>query len=67
MYIDFAVINTDLSEKQAKQQIADVIKYGVNSVSIPYYLLKSCSRNFLLSSNIDISCFVDFPLGISDL
>lgn len=67
MYIDFAVINTDLSEKQAKQQIADVIKYGVNSVSIPYYLLKSCSRNFLLSANIDISCFVDFPLGISDL
>lgn len=66
MYIDFAIIDTDLNEKQAKQQIAEVIKHGVNSISMPYYLLKSCSKNLLGSQKIDISCFVDFPLGISD-
>lgn len=66
MYIDFAIIDTDLNEKQAKQQIAEVIKYNVDSISIPYYLLKSCSKNLLNSQKIDISCFVDFPLGVSD-
>ena len=67
MYIDFAITDTDLNEKQAKQYMADAMKYNVDSISIPYYLLKSCGKSFLGSKKIDISCFIDFPLGISDL
>jgi len=67
MHIDFAITDTDLNEKQAKQYIAEAIKHNVNSISIPYYLLKSCSKSLLSSKQIDISCFVDFPLGISDI
>lgn len=66
MYVDFAIIDTDLDEKQAKQQITEVLKYGTKSICLPYYLVKSCK--YLIDTEIiDLSCFVDFPIGISDI
>jgi deoxyribose-phosphate aldolase len=65
MYIDFAIIDADLDEKKAKEQISEVVICGVNSITIPYYLIKPCKN--LVNLNIhDLSCFIDFPLGISD-
>lgn len=66
MYIDFAIINTDLNEKDAKEIIKEVIDYGINSITTPYYLIKPCKN--LINPNIhDLSCLIDFPLGISDI
>lgn len=66
MYIDFAIINTDIDEKIAKEQINEAIIYGINSITVPYYLIKPC-KNLFNPHNCDLSCFIDFPLGISDI
>lgn len=66
MYVDFAIINTDIDEKQAKQQIETVLKHNVDGICLPYYLVKCCK--YLVDTEIkDYSCFIDFPIGISDL
>lgn len=65
MYIDFAIIDTDLNEKKAKEQIGEAVICGVKSITLPYYLIKPC-KNLLNLKLHDLSCFIDFPLGISD-
>lgn len=66
MYIDFAIIDTDLDEKTAKEQISQAIIHGVSSVTVPYYLIRPSKT--LINKNIqDLSCLIDFPLGISDI
>lgn len=65
MYIDFAIINTDINEAEAKTIITEVIKYPINSITVPYYLVKSI-KNIIQDCPISISCFIDYPLGISD-
>jgi deoxyribose-phosphate aldolase len=64
MYIDFAIINTEITESDGKNLLAQIKNYPINSVSIPYYLFKSFKP--LLSENIRLSCLIDYPLGISD-
>lgn len=65
MHIDFALIDTDLADNDAKKIIEEIIKYPVNSITIPYYLVKSVKN--LLPDSISLSCLIDYPLGISDL
>lgn len=65
MYVDFAIINTDLDEKQAKQQITEVATYGIDSLCLPYYLVKSC-KYLIDTDKVDFSCLIDFPIGVSD-
>lgn len=65
MYIDFAIIDTDLDEKKAKQDIETVVKYGVDGICLPHYLIKPC-KYLINTETTDLSCFIDFPLGISD-
>jgi deoxyribose-phosphate aldolase len=65
MYIDFAIINTEITESDAKNILLNIKNYPINSISIPYYLFKSFKS--LLSDKIRLSCFIDYPLGISDL
>lgn len=65
MYVDFAIIDTDNEDKKVKETISSALKYNVNSITVPYYLLRSC-KPVLKNSNTDLSCLVDFPLGISD-
>lgn len=65
MYVDFAIISTDINDKQAKQQISEVIKLGVDGISLPFYLIKVC-KNLIDTEVTDLSCFIDYPLGVSD-
>lgn len=65
MYIDFALIDTDLADAEAKKLAEEVIKYSINSITAPYYLIKSIRG--LIPENILLSCLVDYPLGISDI
>lgn len=65
MYIDYAIIDPDINEKQAKTDIRHAVAHGANSITVPYYLLKTCS--YLVDKEVhDYSCFIDYPLGISD-
>lgn len=64
MYIDFAIINTDTNETETKTTISQACKYPINSITIPYYLIKGVKN--IIPEHITISCLIDFPLGISD-
>lgn len=64
MYVDFAIIDTDTKEKEAKDKISEVITHGINSVTIPQHFLKLV-KSICLDNNVSLSSFVDFPLGIS--
>lgn len=65
MYIDFAIIDTDTIETTAKDTIKYIIDHSlVNSITVPYYFSKLVKP--YLSNGLDFSCFIDFPLGISD-
>lgn len=65
MYIDFAIINTDLSDIEVKQNIEQVLSYNINSITVPFYLLKVIKN--LIGDKAALSCFIDYPLGISDI
>lgn len=65
MYIDFAINNTDINDTEAKSLITALINYPVNSITAPYYSIKSI-KNILGNTSIGLSCFIDYPLGISD-
>ena len=63
MNIDYAIINTDLNENQIKELIKKITSYStVNSITVPYYLIKNVKN----LSNLDISCLIDYPMGIAD-
>ena len=65
MYIDFALIDTEVNETTARALINEIQPYQINSITLPYYLIKPVKN--LVSSPTQISCLIDFPLGISDL
>lgn len=65
MYIDFALTSTDLSETDVKKIIAEVDTYPVNSITVPFYLIK-CIKGLLNNDKI-LSCLIDYPLGLSDI
>lgn len=65
MYIDFALIDTDLADNDAKKIIEEIISYPIDSITAPIYLIKSLKN--LIPDKIILSCFVDYPLGISDM
>lgn len=64
MYIDFAINDTEINEAEAKQLAIEVSKFPINSITVPHYLIKSVRS--LITTNINISCFIDYPLGVSD-
>lgn len=68
MYIDFAINTTDINDTEAKNLSLEIIKYPINSITVPYYLLKTIKQSVSASNKqIALSCFIDYPLGISDL
>lgn len=68
MYIDFAFINTDTNEVTVKEDIKQILSLNcVNSITLPYYLIRAAKSLLLDYKNIDLSCLIDYPLGISDL
>jgi deoxyribose-phosphate aldolase len=70
MYIDFAINSTDINDAEAKRLLTDVLTYRVDSITVPYYLLK-LTKNIINTCNkeqiVNMSCFIDYPLGISDI
>jgi deoxyribose-phosphate aldolase len=65
MYIDFAFIDTEINESQAKETIKSIIDNGyVNSITVPPYFTKIIKP--YINNGLDFSCLVDYPLGISD-
>lgn len=68
MYIDFAINGTDINEAETKLIISSLVKYPINSITVPYYLIRPV-KQILTQSNkkIVLSCLIDYPLGISDI
>lgn len=67
MYIDFAFTDTDINDASAKETIIEINKYNnVNSITLPFYLIKGL-KNLIDTNNLHLSCFIDYPLGISDI
>jgi deoxyribose-phosphate aldolase len=65
MYIDFAFIDTEISENEAKETIKSIIdKSYVNSITVPIYFIKLIKP--YINNGLDFSCLIDYPLGISD-
>lgn len=65
MYIDFAFIDTETSESQAKDTIRLIVDNGyVNSITVPIYFTKIIKP--YINNGLDFSCLIDYPLGISD-
>lgn len=68
MYIDFAINTTDINDAESKILINRTISYGIDSLTVPYHLVKVAKHCINTSHKpVNLSCFVDYPLGISDL
>jgi deoxyribose-phosphate aldolase len=66
MYIDFAITDTEINEAEAKILVNEIQQCPVQSITLPYYLIKTV-KNLVPQDKIVISCFIDYPLGISDI
>ena len=67
MYIDFIINNTDTNDVETKLLVTELVKYPINSITVPHYLIKSVKQS--LGSKIDkikTSCLIDYPMGIAD-
>jgi deoxyribose-phosphate aldolase len=65
MYTDFALIDTGVSESDAKNLIKYVIdKDLTNSITVPFYFIKLLKP--YITDGLDCACLIDYPLGISD-
>lgn len=64
MYIDFAINDTEVNDAEAKALVLDINKFPVSSITAPHYLIKSVKA--VANNTTKISCFIDYPLGISD-
>jgi deoxyribose-phosphate aldolase len=65
MYIDFYINDIEINELKSKEIVKEILSYGcVSSITVPSYLVKSVKP--LLPSHIELSCFIDYPIGISD-
>lgn len=66
MFVDFAITDIEITDALSKDMAKDIINFGVNSITVPYYLIKPI-RSVLNDNNMLLSCFIDYPLGISDI
>lgn len=66
MYVNFALTDIDINEKEAKDLIKQAVKYKVDGITVPFFLVRKCK--YLVDTDVlDYSCLIDYPLGISDL
>lgn len=69
MYIDFILNKTDENDAEARANLVEALKTdAIDSITVPHHLLKII-KPFTqhISKNIDLSCLIDYPLGVSDL
>lgn len=66
MHIDFLINDVDLNDQKIKELVPQIISCNnVNSITVPHYLIKIVKS--LVSSELEISCLIDYPIGVSDL
>jgi deoxyribose-phosphate aldolase len=66
MNIDFAFNSTDVNDVDCKNLAKKISEIPiVTSITAPHYICKNIKN--LLPNNLILSCFIDYPLGISDL
>lgn len=69
MHINFLLNKTDENDNEARESLVEALKTNsVDSITVPYHLLKII-KPFTQHTDkaIDLSCLIDYPLGISDL
>jgi deoxyribose-phosphate aldolase len=69
MYIDYILNKTDENDTEARDGLVEALKTdAIDSITVPYHLIKIV-KPFTqhISKNIELSCLVDYPLGLSDL
>lgn len=69
MHIDFILNKTDENDNEARENLVEALKTdAIDSITVPFNLLKII-KPFTqhISKNIDLSCLIDYPLGLSDL
>lgn len=70
MYIDFFINKTDINDAESKDTINKVLGLNtINSITVPFYFLKTAKAaidTIKDPKKIDLSCLIDYPLGISD-
>jgi deoxyribose-phosphate aldolase len=66
MYIDFAITDTEINDAACKTLVNEIQQYPINSITLPHYLIKSV-KNLVSPDKTVVSCFIDYPLGISDI
>lgn len=71
MYIDFFINKTDINDAESRDTLAKVLSLNsVNSITVPFYFLKNAKAAIdttIDPKKIDLSCLIDYPLGISDI
>jgi deoxyribose-phosphate aldolase len=67
IYTEYACLDYSINETETANNILDAVKCGVTNISVlPYTLGTVKSIADIKDKEINISCPIDFPLGISD-
>ena len=67
MYIDYHISDIDITDAEIKELIKSIsILNKVTSITAPYYIIRLL-KNSIETKNIQLSCTIDYPLGVSDL
>lgn len=65
--IEYACYDYSINEHETQENILKAIEYGANSISVlPYSLSTIKNISKIDSNNINVSCAIDFPYGLSD-
>jgi deoxyribose-phosphate aldolase len=64
MYIEYACLDYSLTEIETQSNIEYAIKNGINNIALHPYSITSTKN---LHPNINISCQLDYPYGLSDI
>jgi len=67
MFIEYYLNNIDDKEIDIKNNIETVIQYPISSILGTIHHIKYIKKNCSLSSQIQLGCFVDYPLASSDI
>jgi deoxyribose-phosphate aldolase len=65
MYIEYCLYDLSANEHEVKETIAQALKYSVDGISVFPAYIKSIKS--LLGNDINLSCPIDYPMGLLDL
>ena len=65
MYLEYVCYDYSLNEIETSQLVASIIKMGIKNIGVFQYSISGLKS--ILSSDISLSCPLDFPYGLSDI